>query len=252
MFTVEESKAFQDGITNKARARLRLVGHLSPVTMVLMNPDEAEKLRGELGMVQANARADTQTVAAVVVDMNANWELKVDYIRFIWPENRTKLAIMMEETRKRFGPDHEGYKLDRVVCNAIYQLAGFDEDKDLYAAVIETMCSRTRAFATLMVCESWATGGRLAKGQTPDEAAEAAGVKGGNVKDAPGSYEALSTLLQTHKGSRLIRQEIKRTFDKRGRDRGKVIGFGELEEYDTQGQAGWTTRGRFADLLRPF
>jgi hypothetical protein len=259
----EEAKKIQDSYVKMGMKRLRQSRHLNPYVFILTTGAGFDKIKEDAKSVGWKVLANPHNLpleqnanVAMVVDMAPTPEMLDGYIRFCWPEN-AKIFDTGLTIGKASGLSDE--KVLSSLHSAFFMVTDMHQ-KDVVAAMCRAVAAKTDAYATIMLTEGWmlrASPGDEA-GREHVEAARERAVEyerenpkscDGSFRREAGSIEVLNCSLTTRKGQRMISIPILRKFDARGRDMGKVTGFGPAEDHDLSAE-GAKMSGRMMDFLK--
>jgi hypothetical protein len=245
--TGDDLKHMQDGFLDGAKKIIR-GGRLRPVSFIVTMHHHLDKLAGtgwgvEFIDFKSCLRDDNNDKSAVLIlDMLLEWKRLYFALIELMPKAGPVLEPMLDLANQAQVDD----PYMRVMRPFLAHMQM--EEKDIVAGVVQQLCGKLDAFASIVQSEAWARHIDTTT-ETVDEIYKNSPEGLGQDKK---SVEVIVSTMETYEFTRMITVPVLRDQKKSAhkRDGGKVTGFGEAAEYvvpfDEKG-----TVGRFDRMLKP-
>ena len=239
--TGDDLKRAQDHFLEGAKTILRERGRLRPVGFVITLHKHVEKLfESGWGIKFIDpkncVRADGDDTATLVLDLLMDWKRLYHAVVTVFPQTKDMLSPMI--TLAQTIAVDDPYK--RVMRPFLAHTAM--DEKDVIASTMRHVCAKVDAYASIFQSEAW----MRVVGADENEADVSQ-----NLGDDTKSIEAVISSMETYDFTRMLTVSIQREGEKKKRDAGKVVGFGDLVEgLDTFDNTN-VVDGRLVRFLKP-
>lgn len=241
--TGEDLKRIQDTFFTGGQAILRTHSRLAPIGFIITMSKHVDKLFEHGWALEILDRKaclrdpKDDAIATLIVDLSMNYKKLYHSICILSPQAKGVLEPMINLARSIAVDDP--YK--RVVRPFLERT--HTDTKDVMAATMRHICGHVDAFASIFQCEAWF--------RTVDTSKEDESTVPRDLGDDAQAIEALYSTMETYEFTRMLTLPIKREFSDKGRDEGKIRGFGDVIEGVDAVDNGNITSGRFTGFLKP-
>ena len=245
--TGDDLKHMQDGFLDGAKKIIR-GERLRPVSFIVTMHHHLDKLAGtgwgvEFIDFKSCLRDDNNDkIAVLMLDMLLDWKRLYHALIDLMPKARPVLEPMLA-LANRVRVDDPYMRVLRPFLERIQM-----EEKDIVAGVVQQICGKVDAFASIVQSEAWM--------RYVDPTTETVDEIYKNSPEGLGqdrkSVEVIVSVMETYEFSRMITVPILRTEKKSAqkRDGGKITGFGEPVEHVAPFEEK-SAIGRFDRMLKP-
>jgi hypothetical protein len=245
--TGDDLKHMQDGFLDAAKKIIR-TGRVRPVSFIVTMHHHLDKLAGtgwgvEFIDFKSCLRDDNNDkIAVLILDMLLDWKRLYFALIELMPKAGPVLEPMLDLANQARVDD----PYMRVMRPFLAHMQM--EEKDIVAGVVQQICGKLDAFASIVQSEAWMRHIDTATETVDEIYKNSPGGLGGDQK----SVEVIVSMMETYEFSRMVTVPIVRSEKKSAqkRDGGKVTGFGGHVEhvvpFDEKG-----TGGRFDRMLKP-
>ena len=242
--TGEDLKRMQDGFLEGAKAILKEHGRIHPVGFVITRHKHIEKLL-ETGwgveMIDPKAHvrdAKDDTVATLILDLRMDPKRLYHAVLNVYPQTRGVLPQLLA-----IGEDAKVDNPYKSVMRSFLHVAKLDE-KDIIADVMQQVCEKVDAFASIMQSEAWlrVVDPTEDRNKIPDR-----------LGDDQKSVEVIISTMETYDFVRMVTVPVQRQASEGSakRDEGPVVGFGDPDElFDSPSDTN-VLKGRLVRFLKP-
>lgn len=238
MLTLKDCYGLQDSHLDVAKKRLRKTKRLNPWAFIYTDAEDWNRTRGDSSVMPLSPQilddGAPKSEACIIIDMAPLPALMTTYCKEIWPERAKQLDEVIQMGREMKVEDPH-----RTLLKSLARLGW--EEKDITTAMVRTIATRVNAYCVVFVSEAW-----ICKAMPKDRDQDM------SVRDMPGSFEAIVSNLETRTHQRLVSIPVQRKPSHKGRDMGRVTGFGAPDIFEAKkdsGDSGMT--GRMANWLKP-
>jgi hypothetical protein len=243
--TGDDLKRLQDHFIEGSKRILLETGRLRPVGFVVTLHKHVDKLFESgwgvefLGRQADPTPSDGDGTSLLIVDLMMSWEKLYHAILTVFPKTRDVLPKFLALGREIEVDDP--YK--RVVQP--FLTATKLDEKDIMTAVMRQICDKVDAYASLFHSEAWL---RMVR---PDDHATIAEARAKGLSGDLKAVEVLMSSMETYGFTRMITTPIQREPSAKGRDDGKIVGFGHATESIDSPSDNHVIEGRLMRFLKP-